>query len=170
MCYYGRWDSRSYRSASNVPSLVWIADRVNRDHPALALFRSKRLDSLNIYNDILEFLKRHPDGCQVTRLSYGAGLPIDRINEMLGILSRCDLVKVHVVGEPLQGNLSQRRTTASQEKGWNTLTRTRRYRDWSHTSKQNPESNPAEFQSISLTDAIQVHRAHSQNRNLVSAR
>ena len=117
MCYYGRWDSRSYRSASNVPSLVWIADRVNRDHPALALFRSKRLDSLDIYNDILEFLKRHPDGCQVTRLSYGAGLPIDRINEMLGILSRCDLVKVHVVGEPLQGNLNQRRYYSITRKG-----------------------------------------------------
>ena len=117
MCYYGRWDSRSYRSASNVPSLVRKANRVNRDHPALALFRSKRLDSLDIYNDILEFLKRHPDGCQVTRLSYGAGLPIDRINEMLGILSRCDLVKVHVVGEPLQGNLNQRRYYSITRKG-----------------------------------------------------
>jgi len=117
LCYYGRWDSRSYRSASNVPSLVRKADRVNRDHPALALFRSKRLDSLDIYNDILEFLKRHPDGCQVTILSYGAGLPIDRINEMLGILSRCDLVKVHVVGEPLQGNLNQRRYYSITRKG-----------------------------------------------------
>ena len=36
---------------------------------------------------------------------------------MLGILSRCDLVKVHVVGEPLQGNLNQRRYYSITRKG-----------------------------------------------------
>jgi predicted transcriptional regulator len=72
---------------------------------------------MDIYNDILEFLKRHPDGCQVTRLSYGAGLPIDRINQMLETLARCELVMVHVLGQPLQGNLNQRRYYSITRKG-----------------------------------------------------
>ena len=77
----------------------------------------KKRSRMDIYNDILEFLKRHPDGCQVTRLSYGAGLPIDRINQMLETLSRCDLVKVHVIGQPLQDNLNQRRYYGITRKG-----------------------------------------------------
>lgn len=69
----------------------------------------KKRSRLDIYADILEYLKRHPDGCQVTRLSYGAGLPIDRLKPMLETLSRYELIKVHVIGVPLQANLNQRR-------------------------------------------------------------
>jgi len=77
----------------------------------------KKRSRIDIYGDILEFLKRHPDGCQVTRLSYGAGLPIDRINRMLQTLSRCELVKIHVLGQPLQSNLNQRRYYSITRKG-----------------------------------------------------
>ena len=72
---------------------------------------------MDIYADILTFLKRHSEGCQVTRLSYGAGLPIDRIKLMLDTLIRCDLIKVHVVGEPLQDNLNKRRYYSITRKG-----------------------------------------------------
>ena len=69
----------------------------------------KKRSRIDIYAAILGFLKRHPDGCQVTRLSYGAGLPIDRIKLMFDTLARCDLINVHVIGEPLQAILNQRR-------------------------------------------------------------
>jgi predicted transcriptional regulator len=78
------------------------------------LKKRSRLDS---YADILEFLKRHSEGCQVTRLSYGAGLPIDRLKPMLENLGRCDLVNIRVVGLPLQSNLNQRRYYGITRKG-----------------------------------------------------
>ena len=77
----------------------------------------KKRSRIDIYADILEFLKRHPDGVQVTRLSYGAELPIDRINMMLQTLSNCELIQVHVIGQPLQANLSQRRYYSISRKG-----------------------------------------------------
>jgi predicted transcriptional regulator len=77
----------------------------------------KKRSRIDIYADILEFLKRHPDGLQVTRLSYGAGLPIDRMNLMLETLSRCELIQVHVIGQPLQANLNQRRYYSVSRKG-----------------------------------------------------
>lgn len=77
----------------------------------------KKRSRIDIYADILESLKRHPDGLQVTRLSYGAGLPIDRINLMLETLSRCELIQIHVIGQPLQSNLNQRRYYSITRKG-----------------------------------------------------
>jgi predicted transcriptional regulator len=77
----------------------------------------KKRSRLDIYADILEYLKQHPDGCQVTRLSYAAGLPIDRMNLMLQTLSHFELVQVHLVGEPLQANRMQRRYYGISRKG-----------------------------------------------------
>lgn len=77
----------------------------------------KKRSRIDIYNDILEFLKRNPAGSQVTRLSYGAGLPIDRMNQMLETLSHCELIMVHVLGQPLQENLNQRRYYSITRKG-----------------------------------------------------
>ena len=77
----------------------------------------KKRSRLDIYADILEYLKRHPDGCLVTRLSYGAGLPIDRMNLMLQTLSHFELIQVHLLGEPLQENLAQRRYYGITRKG-----------------------------------------------------
>ena len=77
----------------------------------------KKRSRLDIYADILEFLKRHPEGCQVTRLSYGAGLPIDRMKPMLETLHHHELIKVHAVGLPLQANVNQRRYYGITRKG-----------------------------------------------------
>lgn len=77
----------------------------------------KNRSRLDIYADILEFLKHHPDGCQVTKLSYGAGLPIDRIKPMLETLHRYELINLHVIGVPLQASLNQRRYYGITRKG-----------------------------------------------------
>jgi predicted transcriptional regulator len=77
----------------------------------------KKRSRLDIYADILEYLKRHSDGCLVTRLSYGAGLPIDRLKPMLETLSRYELVTIRVIGLPLQASLNQRRYYGITRKG-----------------------------------------------------
>jgi len=69
----------------------------------------KKRERLDIYADILEVLKRKPEGVLITRISYGAGLPIDRIKPMLDGLTHCDLVTVRARGDPLQASLVQRR-------------------------------------------------------------
>ena len=79
---------------------------VLRDLSSATLKKRERLD---IYADILEVLKRRPDGLLITRISYGAGLPIDRIKPMLDGLTRCELITVRVRGDPLQSSLLQRR-------------------------------------------------------------
>lgn len=84
------------------------------DHGGEFLKKRSRLD---IYADILEYLKRHPDGCQVTRLSYGAGLPIDRMKPMLETLNRYELIRTHVIGVPLQGSFNQRQYYGITRKG-----------------------------------------------------
>jgi len=81
--------------------------------PALLKKRSR----IDIYADILEYLKRQPEGVQVTRLSYGAGLPIDRVKSMLETLLSCELIKIRVVGQPLQGSLTERRYYHIARKG-----------------------------------------------------
>ena len=65
----------------------------------------------------MEYLKRQPEGVQVTRLSYGAGLPIDRVKPMLETLARCELIRIRVVGPPLQGSLTERRYYSITRKG-----------------------------------------------------
>ena len=77
----------------------------------------KKRSRLDIYADILDYLKHHPDGCQVTRLSYGAGLPIDRMNLMLQTLSHFELVQIHLIGRPLQETPAQRRYYGITKKG-----------------------------------------------------
>ncbi|MGA3108543.1 MAG: winged helix-turn-helix domain-containing protein [Candidatus Bathyarchaeia archaeon] len=76
----------------------------------------KKRARLDIYRDILEVLKRQPEGVLITRLSYGAGLPIDRVKPMLDGLAHCELVVIRVKGDPLQSSLVQRRLTYLETK------------------------------------------------------
>jgi predicted transcriptional regulator len=89
----------------------------------------KKRARLDIYRDILEVLKRQPEGVLITRLSYGAGLPIDRIKPMLDGLAHCDLVIVRVKGDPLQSSLVQRRFYNITKKGLEFLDAYRRIQD-----------------------------------------
>ena len=54
---------------------------------------------MDIYADILEVLKRRPEGSLVTRISYGAGLPVDRVKPMLETLANYGLLSVRLAGE-----------------------------------------------------------------------
>jgi predicted transcriptional regulator len=59
----------------------------------------KKRARIDIYADILEVLKRRPEGARVTRIAYGAGLPLDRLKPMLQILSNYGLLTVRVSGD-----------------------------------------------------------------------
>ena len=88
----------------------------------------KKRERLDIYADILEVLKRQPEGVLITRISYGAGLPIDRIKPMLDALTHCELVAVHAKGYPLQSSFMQRRFFYVTRKGLEFLDTYRRIR------------------------------------------
>jgi predicted transcriptional regulator len=107
----------------------------------------KKRSRLDIYADILEYLRRHSDGCLVTRLSYGAGLPIDRLKLMLETLSRYELVTTHVIGLPLQANLNQRRYYGITKKGLEYIEAYKKIQDlitYLETERRRP-STPMDF-------------------------
>jgi predicted transcriptional regulator len=54
----------------------------------------KKRSRTDIYADILEVLKHRPEGALLTKLSYGAGLPIDRIKPMLQTLANFGLLSM----------------------------------------------------------------------------
>jgi len=59
----------------------------------------KKRSRIDIYADILEVLKRRPEGALVTRVSYGAGLPLDRVKPMLETLASFGLLSLRTVGD-----------------------------------------------------------------------
>ncbi len=59
----------------------------------------KKRSRVDIYADILELLKHRPEGALVTRISYGAGLPLDRVKPMLETLANFGLLTIHVGAE-----------------------------------------------------------------------
>jgi len=139
-----------YRSASsnkeevNAPRTVACAQHLN----AATLKKRGRLD---IYADILEVLKRQPEGVLITRISYGAGLPIDRIRPMLEALTHCELVSVHVKGPPLQSSFTHRRFFYVTRKGLEFLDAYHRihnlltYLEETNTTKKEKPTTPIDF-------------------------
>ncbi|MGI0077994.1 MAG: winged helix-turn-helix domain-containing protein [Nitrososphaerales archaeon] len=52
----------------------------------------QRRNTVDIYADILEVVKRHGGHGRVTRISYGVGMPVDRLKKFLERLERYGLV------------------------------------------------------------------------------
>lgn len=63
------------------------------------VYRLKKRARVDIYADIMEVLKHRPEGALVTRISYGAGLPLDRVKPMLQALANFGLLSIRVSGE-----------------------------------------------------------------------
>ena len=61
--------------------------------------QSKKRARVDIYADILEVLKHRPEGTLVTRISYGAGLPLDRVKPMLDTLANFGLLTIRISGD-----------------------------------------------------------------------
>jgi predicted transcriptional regulator len=47
---------------------------------------SRRRESTDLYATVLEVVKRHHGPVWITRLSYGAGMPVDRLRTLVGHL------------------------------------------------------------------------------------
>jgi predicted transcriptional regulator len=52
-----------------------------------------RRTTVDIYADILEVVKRHGGRGRITRISYGVGMPVDRLKKFLDKLSYYGLVR-----------------------------------------------------------------------------
>jgi len=72
------------------------------------VFDSKKRARVDIYSDILEVLKHRPEGALVTRISYGAGLPLDRVKPMLETLANFGLLSVRLTGESRTYHITRR--------------------------------------------------------------
>lgn len=46
----------------------------------------KRRSKTDLYATVLEVIVRYPEGCRITRLSYGVGVPVDRLKTMVEAL------------------------------------------------------------------------------------
>jgi predicted transcriptional regulator len=47
----------------------------------------------DLYATILEVIRRYPEGERITRISYGVGVPVDRLKVMVEKLSAMGLVR-----------------------------------------------------------------------------
>ena len=53
-----------------------------------------RRERTDLFAEILEVVKRYHGRGRITRVSYGVGMPVDRLRDALGQLSRLGLIHV----------------------------------------------------------------------------
>jgi len=68
----------------------------------LATGRGKR-SKADLYATILEVIRRYPEGERITRISYGVGVPVDRLKVMVERLSAMGLVRKITADEDEKG-------------------------------------------------------------------
>jgi predicted transcriptional regulator len=54
---------------------------------------------VDLYATILEVIRRYPEGGRITRVSYGVGVPVDRLKVMVDALTGNGLVRRMAVEE-----------------------------------------------------------------------
>jgi len=59
---------------------------------------------VDLYATILEVVRRYPEGGRITRVSYGVGVPVDRLKVMVDALSANGLVRRMAVDEEEGGD------------------------------------------------------------------
>ena len=55
--------------------------------------RETKRSRTDLYAQVLEVLIRYPEGGKITRVSYGVGVPVDRLRKILEALSSYGLAK-----------------------------------------------------------------------------
>jgi predicted transcriptional regulator len=61
--------------------------------------RSSKRSKVELYATVLEVIKRYPEGARITKMSYGVGVPIDRLKIILDDLARFGLVQTIALDE-----------------------------------------------------------------------
>jgi predicted transcriptional regulator len=59
---------------------------------ALSRRNSKR-SKTDLYAEVLEVITRYPEGVRITRMSYGVGVPVDRLKALVETLCSNGLVR-----------------------------------------------------------------------------
>ena len=78
-----------------------------RDEPAAP----RRREATDLYATVLEVVKRYHGAARITRVSYGAGMPVDRLRTLVDRLVGLGLMKV----EDLDGRPAYDITSRGQE-------------------------------------------------------
>ena len=55
--------------------------------------RNSKRSKIELYATVLEVIKRYPEGSRITKMSYGVGVPIDRLKPILVDLTSYGLVQ-----------------------------------------------------------------------------
>ena len=55
--------------------------------------KSPKRSKVELYAKVLEVIKQYPEGSRVTKMSYGVGVPIDRLKTILSDLTTYGLVQ-----------------------------------------------------------------------------
>jgi predicted transcriptional regulator len=55
--------------------------------------RNSKRSRMDIFAEILEVITRYPEGVRITRLSYGVGVPVDRLKTQVEALCSNGLVR-----------------------------------------------------------------------------
>jgi predicted transcriptional regulator len=61
--------------------------------------REAKRSKTDLYAQVLEVLIRYPEGGKITRISYGVGVPVDRLRKILEALSSYGLARKLAVDE-----------------------------------------------------------------------
>ena len=61
--------------------------------------RNSKRSKMELYAQILEVITHYPEGIRITRLSYGVGVPVDRLKLLVDKLSSYGLARRSVDGE-----------------------------------------------------------------------
>ena len=61
--------------------------------------RETKRSKTDLFAQVLEVLIRYPEGGKITRVSYGVGVPIDRLRTILEALSSFGLVRIQTIDE-----------------------------------------------------------------------
>jgi len=63
--------------------------------------RSSKRSKVDLYAAVLEVISHYPEGVRITKLSYGVGVPVDRLKTMVEALCSNGLVRKSTTGEEL---------------------------------------------------------------------
>jgi predicted transcriptional regulator len=73
-----------------------------QDDREVARKTSRRREVSDLYATVLEVVKRYHGAARITRVSYGAGMPVDRLRNLVERLLRAGLLKSEEVdGRPV---------------------------------------------------------------------
>jgi len=56
--------------------------------------KTPKRSRVELYATVLEVIKRYPEGSRITKMSYGVGVPIDRLKAILWDLTSYGLVQI----------------------------------------------------------------------------